>query len=77
MAYVKVILIAEGQSYTVEVDENADPKKLARGFAQKLGKPSEEYRISLVGALRIQEGATLRLERIEDNELFRNLKPGP
>jgi len=74
MAYVKVRLLIEDKSYAVDVDENADPRKLARGFVKKLGLPEDEYRVSLVGSLRIHEGATMRLERIEDDELFRNLK---
>jgi len=76
MAFVKVKLIVEGKSYTVEVDEDADPRKLARGFVKKLKLPGEDYRVSLVGSLRIHEGAIISLERIEDTELFRNLEPG-
>jgi hypothetical protein len=74
MAYVKVKLIAGGKSYDVEVDEDADPQMLAEGFTKKLGLPEKDkYRVHLVGALKIHEGATLRLIKVEPDELFRFL----
>ena len=74
MAYVKVNLRVGDRLYSVEVDENADPKKLARGLARKTGLPkNEEYRIRLVGALKIQPGVTLELVGVGDDELFRGL----
>lgn len=74
MAYIKIKLIAGGKSYDVEVDEDADPRLLAQGFAEKLGLSQDyKYRVHLVNALRIHEGATLKLVRVEPDELFRFL----
>lgn len=74
MAYVKVKLRVGDKMYGVEVDENADPKKLARGLARKIGLPrNEEYRIKVVGALKIRPGVTLELGEVGDDELFRGL----
>ncbi len=75
MAFVQVNLLVEGKSFTVDVDEYFDPTKLAKGFAKKPGLSGSDYRIALVGALKIAEGVTLRLEKIEDEELFNNLVP--
>ena len=74
MAYVEVKLKVGGKIYKVEVDENADPKKLPRRLARGIGLPEEEdYKIKLVGALRIRPGATVELTQVEDDEAFRGL----
>ena len=74
MKYVKIKLVAEGKSYNVEVDENADPRMLAKGLTKKLGLSQDyKYRVHLVGSLKIHEGATLKLVRVEPDELFRFL----
>ena len=75
MAFVQVNLLVEGKSFTVDVDEYSAPTKLAKGFAKKPGLSGSDYRIALVGALKIAEGVTLRLEKTEDEELFNNLVP--
>ena len=74
MSYVKVDLIVDDRIYSVNVDENADPQKLARGLARKLKLPkNENYRIKLVGDIKIRPGATLELVKVADDELFSGL----
>ena len=76
MPFVRVTLVHNNVPYSVEVDSNADPKKLARGLANKLQLPeNENYRLKLVDDLNIREGSTIELVRVADNELFRGLKP--
>ena len=76
MAFVRVYLLVNEESYSVEVDENASPQALVQGFVDSLGLPKDkQYKLHLVNALRIHEGATLALVEVQPQDLFRGLKP--
>jgi len=75
MAFLKVKLIVQDKTFSVAIDENANPKALVQGFVDALDLPGDnEYELHLVGAFRIHEGATLRLVEVRPESLFRILK---
>ena len=75
MAFVEVRLVVHDKTYSVEVDEDANPQALVKGFVNRLSLPKQqEYRLHLVDALKIHEGATLSLVEVKPEDLFRGLK---
>jgi hypothetical protein len=75
MAYVKVKLVAEGQTYDAEVDENANPAALVRSFVKQLPElPDDNYRIAFVDTLKIRDGAKIELVRVKPPEPGRILR---
>lgn len=71
MAYVEVTIVTpNGEEYVAQVDEFADPDELLLGLVRDMELPlhtergeSIEYQLTLVGAIRIEEGATIRIDR--------------
>lgn len=75
MAYIRVKLVANNKTYSVEVDEDADPIALAQSFAKETGLPEGKgYRLYLVDALKVHSGATLRLVEKGTEGMYRGLK---
>lgn len=75
MAFVKVTLLVKEKSYTVEIDENADPQALIQGFVEQLNLPRHsKYRLHLVNTFKLHPGAILTLVEVKPQDLFRGLK---
>ena len=72
MAYVNVTVIdPNGREYDAEIDENADEQSLLSNLVEMLDLPhttedgrAVEYRLTLVGAVRIKRDATIKIERV-------------
>jgi hypothetical protein len=62
MSYVRVRLIHGGDVYNAEVDPDVDPRTIAVSLAEDLKLPKGgNYRIALIDAPGIRDGATLEL----------------
>ena len=82
MAYVGVTIIdPNGREYDAESDESADDQVLLSNLIDKLDLPRKtddgkniEYRLTLVGAVRLRRGAVIKVERV-GSQLIRKLTP--
>ena len=83
MAYVNVTVIApNGREYEAEIDENADTQTLLSALVEMLNLPRTtedgrniEYRLDLIGAVRLQNGVTIKIEKIGPPPPIREIRP--
>ncbi len=74
MTFVRVELMVDDQSYSVEIDDKAPAQSLIDSFVESLGLSSDvKYELLLVNALQIREGAKLRLVKAK-TQYHRGLK---
>ena len=62
MSYIKVkILTPNGQGFTASIDAEATVESVLKELVEHLHLPPRRYELHLVNALRIQDGATIRI----------------
>jgi hypothetical protein len=72
MSYRTVKLLVDDKTYQVDVDENARAQDIVQCLVTNLHLPRRrKYRLHLVDALKIEDGATLALVEVKPEDVFR------